>query len=349
MSSRFNQGRSGAKGAIPKKNGIKKEANDTITSILCASNCCQTRTSGLVGIEMTIHSETLRRLRKRAGLSQQDLADRSGVSKRTIARLEQGVGEGGNRNHTVNCLARALKVSTDVLSVPLAGDEIDSVSVNMQRVMTFVSPHTLLDFDMVKERYGVGIDALVAAAPWMFALMAEMSLADRRERLARAREAMARMQATASVHLGLATDLPVGLAERFEREAASVNAGDVFGILLPEPDGWPEVEDMPFTSVLAEKARGLASSLVDPAEMDTEIGDPLPIWSIHTAWLEAWVGGDRVAKYALLSGLARVADIPEDLRSAEEMTERVAFLRKLVPQKDHKRIEQNEFILGEIK
>lgn len=298
---------------------------------------------------MAIHAETLRRLRKRAGLSQQDLADRSGVSKRTVARLEQGVGEGGNRNHTVNCLARALKVGIDVLAAPLAEDDIDSVSVNMQRVMTFVSPRTLLDFDVVKERYGVGIDALVAAAPWMFALIAEMSLADRRERLARAREAMAQMQATASVHLGLATDPPVGLAERFERETASVDAGDVFGKMLPEQDGWPEVEDMPFTSYLAETARGLASSLVDPAEMDTDIGDPLPLWSIQTAWLEAWVGGDRVAKYALLSGLALVADIPGHLRTAEEMARRVAFLRKLVPQKDHKRIEQNEFILGETK
>lgn len=298
---------------------------------------------------MAIHAQTLQRLRKRAGLSQQDLADRSGVSKRTIARLEQGVGDGGNRNHTVNCLARALKVGADVLAAPLAEDDIDSVSVNMQRVMSFISPHTLLNFDVVKERYGVGIDALVAAAPWMFALIAELSLADRRERLARAREALAQMQAAAPVHLGLATDPPVGLAVRFEREAISVDAGDVFGKMLPEPDGWPEVEDMPFTSFLAETARGLASSLVDPVDMDTDIGDPLPVWSIHTAWLEAWLGGDRVARYALSSGLARVADIPGDLRTAGEMARRVAFLRKLVPQKDYKRIEQNEFILGETK
>lgn len=295
---------------------------------------------------MAIHPETLKRLRKRAGFSQQDLADRSGVSKRTIARLEKGIGESGNRNHTVRCLARALKIDAEILGSPLADEDLDSLSVNMQRVMTFVSSHTLLDFDVVKERYGVGIDTLVASAPWMFAYIAEMSLSDRRKKLARARQAMTEMQATASGHLHVQTDLSDALVERFDMEAASIDAGDVFGHLLPEPDGWPEVHDLPFTSFLADKARNLGSAFVDPDEMDTDIMDRLPVWPIHSAWLDAWVGGDRVAKYALLAGLARIADIPEGLRSQEHVQERVAFLRSLVPQKDHKRIEQNEAVIN---
>ncbi|PWK58006.1 hypothetical protein [Roseicyclus mahoneyensis] len=32
---------------------------------------------------------------------------------------------------------------------------------------------------------------------------------------------------------------------------------------------------MPFSSYLAETARGLGSSIVDPANMDTDIGDPI--------------------------------------------------------------------------
>lgn len=295
---------------------------------------------------MAIHPETLRRLRKRAGFSQQDLADRSGVSKRTIARLETGIGESGNRNHTVRCLARALKIDPEILGSPLENDDLDSLSGNMQRVMTFVTSHTLLDFDIIKERYGVGIDALVASAPWMFAFIAEMSLVDRREKLARARQAMSEMQATASGHLHVQMDLSAGLVERFDMEAASIDAGDVFGHLLPEPDGWPEVHDLPFTSFLADKARGLASDFVDPEEMDTDIMDRLPVWPIHIAWLDAWVGGDRVAKYALMAGVTRIADIPEDLRPQENVQERIAFLRKLVPQKDHKRIEQNEIVIN---
>lgn len=294
---------------------------------------------------MAIHPETLQRLRKRAGFSQQDLADRSGVSKRTIARLEKGIGESGNRNHTVRCLARALKIDPELLGSPLADEDLDGLSVNMQRVMTFVTSHTLLDFDVIKERYGVGIDALVASAPWMFAFIAEMSLSDRREKLARARQAMTEMRATASGHLHVQMDLSA-LVQRFDKEAASIDAGDVFGHLLPEPDGWPEMHDLPFTSFLADRAEGIASDFVDPKEMDTDIMDRLPIWPIHSAWLDAWVGGNRVARYALLAGLARIADIPEGLRSQEHMQERVAFLRSLVPQRDHKRIEQNEAVIN---
>jgi hypothetical protein len=75
----------------------------------------------------------------------------------------------------------------------------------------------------------------------MFALIAEISLADRRERLVFAREAITQMQAAASVHLRLATDPTIGRAERFARETASVAVGDIIGTMLPEPDGWPEV------------------------------------------------------------------------------------------------------------
>jgi predicted transcriptional regulator len=50
---------------------------------------------------MTVNSETLRRLRRRFGLSQQDLADRAKVSKRTIARLEAGEAQTENRGHSL--------------------------------------------------------------------------------------------------------------------------------------------------------------------------------------------------------------------------------------------------------
>lgn len=51
---------------------------------------------------------TLRELRDRAFLSQQELADEATVSKRTIERLEAGTHR--PRGRTVRKLARALKV-----------------------------------------------------------------------------------------------------------------------------------------------------------------------------------------------------------------------------------------------
>lgn len=296
---------------------------------------------------MAVLAETLRKLRKRAGLSQQDLAERSKVSKRTIARLEQGISQAENRTHTIRSLARALKVEAEVLGAPIADDGFESADASMQRVMTFVTSWTMLDYDMVRDRYGVSLDALVWAAPWMFALLAEMSLKDRRSRLSAAQEALAQMQATTAPHLGLRKEAPADLAERFEKEAKSIEAGDVFGSLLSEPDSWPEVDETPFAAFLAERSRDLGSSVVKPEALQTELFEPLPSWSIHIAWLEELVGGDRVARHVLYSGLARVGDIPAELRQPGKVIERVDFLRKLVSPKDQKRIEQSDFIFTE--
>ena len=63
---------------------------------------------------MRINPETLKKLRNKNGLSQQTLADASGVSKKTIARIEGGKGE--PRGDTVKLLAKALRVEPEVLA-----------------------------------------------------------------------------------------------------------------------------------------------------------------------------------------------------------------------------------------
>lgn len=107
------------------------------------------------GHKVSINSETLFKLRRRLGFSQQDLADRAQISKRTIARLEAGEAETGNRLHTIQNLARALKVDADVLSAPPPDEDINDYAVQMQRVMTFVTHGTSLDYQMVEDRYPV--------------------------------------------------------------------------------------------------------------------------------------------------------------------------------------------------
>ncbi len=60
---------------------------------------------------------TLRELRDRAFLSQQELADEAVVSKRTIERLEAGAHR--PRGRTVRKLASALKVHPREIYLPL--------------------------------------------------------------------------------------------------------------------------------------------------------------------------------------------------------------------------------------
>ena len=59
---------------------------------------------------------TLREIRDRAFLSQQELADEATVSKRTIERLEAGMHR--PRGRTVRKLARALRVDPAEIEFP---------------------------------------------------------------------------------------------------------------------------------------------------------------------------------------------------------------------------------------
>lgn len=73
---------------------------------------------------MSVDSAKLQSLRRRRGLTQQDLADLSGVSKSTIRELEQGI-RTSVRLETLRKLATALKVRTTTLRVTRDAEEAD--------------------------------------------------------------------------------------------------------------------------------------------------------------------------------------------------------------------------------
>lgn len=70
----------------------------------------------------TVFAARLRCLREQAGLSRQELADRAGVSIRSLEKWEQGIRE--PVWSLAVALARALAVSTDQFAVP--GDAEDT-------------------------------------------------------------------------------------------------------------------------------------------------------------------------------------------------------------------------------
>lgn len=63
---------------------------------------------------MSVIGDRLRRVREARGLSLQELADRSGVTKAAIWRLEQG--QNAPRTETLDRLASALEVASDYLA-----------------------------------------------------------------------------------------------------------------------------------------------------------------------------------------------------------------------------------------
>ncbi len=131
---------------------------------------------------------------------------------------------------------------------------------------------------------------------------------------------------------------------RLDAEKASLAGDDVFGRMLPEIGEWPEVADHPFASFLASQAAKSGSPTVDSNELETQLCEPLPLWSAHRPWLNDLSGGDPVAAYAVRAGLVRVSDIPDELRGDARAAERIAFLRSNVPTNEKLQIEKTILI-----
>lgn len=176
----------------------------------------------------------------------------------------------------------------------------------------------------------------------MFALLAEMSLLDRREKLAATRSNIARLSEEMPSHLLQAPGIFDQANARFDAVEASIIAYDVFGRMLPDVEGWPEAQDHPFTAFLVAQARRIESPHVDPTELDTDLIEPLPLLWIHSAWLDCLSGGNTVAAYALRTGLVKVSNIPHEFRGDGRLAERIAFLCKAVPYEVKKQIERNQ-------
>ena len=69
---------------------------------------------------LQVDTQKLRRLRRRAALSQQELAERAGITQETISRLERG--HHAARGRTLRKLAAALNVEPKEL---MKGEGVD--------------------------------------------------------------------------------------------------------------------------------------------------------------------------------------------------------------------------------
>lgn len=98
--------------------------------------------------------EIIREARLRAGLSQQELADRLGTSQSVIARWEKG-----HRSPTVETMLRAVRACDLDVSVSVAGYDHDH-DLLMYRNLA-LSPANRLD-KMVGDRQG--LDELIGSA-----------------------------------------------------------------------------------------------------------------------------------------------------------------------------------------
>ena len=131
-----------------------------------------------------IHPRKLRYIRESRNLSQAQLADASDVSQKQISRLEKcDVKESLNtcQGKTLQNLASALNVSAEELSTPPDSDsEKKAEALGLRRASFYLAEQDRLNYRFLEERYGIKAHDILRAAPLLFLLTAEMSLADRR-------------------------------------------------------------------------------------------------------------------------------------------------------------------------
>lgn len=279
---------------------------------------------------MRINSETLKIFRKKRGFSQEALAEASGVAKKTIARIETGKG-GETRPSTVQLLAKVLGLK----DIQVLAQEPESEAVRdeelqkhdfLRPIKLILNGETSLACDLAAERYGIESYRIFNAAPMLFTLLAEMSLADRRRRASQIYETLE----TFPEHF-----INVG-TRQLDEEHSSIAERDVFaygiahekGYMRTFPNDYYFFEEgrNPFEDFLKRLAKDLGpeNDAIDPEEvhLDPErLWDYVPLFDAHRKNL---TGGSDRADYALSRGYVRIAQIPEGLRYKDDEDKDVA-------------------------
>ena len=314
---------------------------------------------------MKIDPDCLRTLRQQKGLSRSQLAKGSGITVRTIRRLENEPQRSQkSRGDTLNRLAKALSVELGVLTGELPLPESDRVPAdNPDRVQigAQIAPKVRLAYDLIKRRYGVSTTEIINMAPLFFALLAEGSLARRREKLQEANdEAIKRLS---QMHdeighriFGVVADYA---NDAYTLEKESIDKADLFGDYLFDDHGYTinELFDEPFDSTkenpFAHYLRKLADeldilSVVDVDGGDLSFGSPpkFPNYDICGEELKCIANGSLDAKTALETGCARLSEIPKELMAEDAGEERAKWLEDKLPD-FFKKISEKENLLVE--
>ena len=296
-----------------------------------------------------INPETLRQLRKNLKLSQQALADESGVSKKTIARIEGG--QSSVNNTTAKRLAMACNVNPDELAKPLPEKDKGEQALNAigySRISPYIHNNAYLAMQMVERCYGISSHLQIILAPLMSGLLAEGSLAWRRRKLAAANEAAKVLTESDYGHQGFLQS--ASIAEDWSSvEQKSIEERDIFGTQTLECATEKGLDPIsPFNEYLCHFARETAeenyrenekelikvlSGHDDENTTDNWLATSFSFpqdgihYSINSDELDRMVGDNVLAGRALQWGYVQIADIPEEY----DQEERVTWLEKLIP------------------
>ena len=292
---------------------------------------------------MQINPETLKKLRNIRGFSQQTLANASRVAKKTIARMESGKGE--PRGETVKLIAKALRVEADVLAQEPDSEIVRDEEFRLSgapRVSAQVDAETVLAYDLVCDRYDVGMHLILEGAPIFFALLAEMSLADRRRRVED-------MKASMPEHLFLKSQEDPVVIEEDSIARRDLFAEHIYSGNWPFYNTKGEMWSNPFCDFLSRRAKDVDphGDLFDHEHLrwgfaEDGITKSDPYNYVFRTYLKNFTGGSDRAGHALSRGYVGIDQVPRELRGDDEeiIPERVKWLEEKVPDEDWEEYER---------
>ena len=260
------------------------------------------------------------------------------MSERQIARLESS--RTRVQPGTLDALAGALEIDARILTGRGRKSERPDGSAVAKGRQT---PQLQLAFDLIQDRYGPTKDEVVELAPLMFVLLAERSLAWRRERLAEAATAIKEMDRLAQ-HRQLYFLKYVGRVEDgYQQELRSIRERDLLGQVMREDDHWQSsgfLEDdlaavTPFADYICHLAEGLEGDVdfvMDDADGDAVVGSEDPIcwgaepYQVCRERLQELVGESKHARWALAAGDVRLTELPAGLLEPDAAEARIRWL-----------------------
>lgn len=291
---------------------------------------------------MPINPTRLRELRKRRKLSRPELADKSQISLRQLARLENdSASSSAARERTINQLAEALDVESGVLlgELPLPEPTTPSRAGTGERkqVSALLWPEISLAYALIKRRYGVNPTTLFNAAPLMFVLLAEGSFLWRREKLKEIKEAADHLHNLGVGHLSFAF-AAYRAQEGAVDEEDSIRKNDLFGSDVGQDAfdlGYDRSISNPFADYLREMAQKIDAPDVidvDASELAYAALENFPYFKVCAGDLEKISGGSAKASYVLEHGHVRISDIPDELWGDDAADQRAKWLENQLPE-----------------
>lgn len=292
---------------------------------------------------MQIDGQILRRLRTQRGWSRTELARRSGVSMRQVARIEKTSEAAKSvRETTRGALARALGVPPEGLTGEGSPRRLPRFTRSEQRVASEqpeasvepsaspgpaqpgrpeddgIAPKYRLAYDLVERQYGIGRRELANMAPFFLVLLAEGSLALRRKKIAEASEIIRQMETIDKVipHVNLEFGT-IQTESIIYDEENSISQHDLFG---KYPREWGRDLDAhsanPFSVYLSDLTSKLDAS--GTVSVDKVEWEDLPDYNVFRDVLDEIANGCPYARKALETGHARINEIPPELEDDAE-------------------------------